>query len=154
MITFSMRPRNSMLRSEPDQYYNANSRGFLVNFCDNVLEQTFAGLLIFGLRFVTWIEAMTKFEAAILGFVLYRDVRMKKLLLATVCVIALTLGAQAKPVQLPFLDNRWVIAYDSELFAGACIATTTPYDLLKLKISFITAYPKGRDRKTLVRWSF
>jgi hypothetical protein len=79
---------------------------------------------------------------------------MKKLLLATVCAIALTVGAQAKPVQLTLLDNRWVIAYDSELFAGACIATTTPYDLLKLKISFITAYPKEGTEKTLVRWSF
>ena len=66
---------------------------------------------------------------------------MKKLSLATVCVIALTVGAQAKPVQLGLIDNRWVIEYDSELFAGACIATIG-YDLLKLKISFITAYPK------------
>ena len=78
---------------------------------------------------------------------------MTKLLLATVGVIALTVGAQAKPVQLTLLDNRWVIAYDSELFAGACIATMGT-NLLHLKISFITAYPKGRDRKTLVRWSF
>jgi len=78
---------------------------------------------------------------------------MKKLLLATVCVIALTVGAQAKPIHLALLDNRWVIEYDSELFAGACIATMA-YNLLKVKISFITAYPKGRDRKTLVRWSF
>ena len=66
---------------------------------------------------------------------------MKKLLLATVCVIALTVGAQAKPIHLALLDNRWVIEYDSELFAGACIATID-YNLLKLKISFITAYPK------------
>jgi len=65
---------------------------------------------------------------------------MKKLLLATVCVIALTVVAQAKPVQLGLIDNKWVIEYDSELFAGACIATLK-YDLLKLKISFITAYP-------------
>jgi hypothetical protein len=81
-------------------------------------------------------------------------VRMKKLLLATICVIALTVGAQAKPVQLGLID-KWVIEYDSELFAGACIATVK-YDLLKLKISFITAYPKGRgrDRKTLVPRSF
>jgi hypothetical protein len=63
---------------------------------------------------------------------------MKKLFLATVCVIALTIGAQAKPVQLGIIDNNWVIQYDSELFAGACIATMG-YDLLKLKISFITA---------------
>src|SRR5262245_2070010 len=108
----------------------------LLNFCDNALEQ--ASALPVSKRLL----------------VLHRDARMKKLLLATVCVIALTLWAQAKPVQLTSPDNRWVIAYDSELFAGACIATTTPYDLLKLKISFITAYPKGRDRKTLVRWSF
>ena len=97
--------------------------GFLrVNFCDNALEQASAGLLIFGLLFVTWIEAMTKFEAAadwIQRLLVPRDVRMTKLLLATVCVIALTLGAQAKPVQLTSPDNRWVIAYDSELFAGA-----------------------------------
>src|SRR5262249_35544911 len=78
--------------------------------------------------------------------VLHRDVRMKKLLLATVCVIALTVGAQAKPVQLGLIDNKWVIAYDSELFAGACIATTG-YDLLKLKISFITAYPTEGTEK-------
>jgi len=52
---------------------------------------------------------------------------MKKFLLATVCVIALTVGAQAKPIQQTLID-RWVIAYDSELFAGACIATTG-YDL-------------------------
>src|SRR5215469_5035525 len=65
---------------------------------------------------------------------------MTKFLLATVCVIALTVGAQAKPIQQTVID-RWVIAYDSELFAGACIATTG-YDLLKLKISFITAYPR------------
>jgi hypothetical protein len=52
---------------------------------------------------------------------------MKKLLPATVCVIALTVGAQAKPVQLALID-RWVIEYDSELFAGACIATMG-YDL-------------------------
>ena len=79
---------------------------------------------------------------------------MKKLLLATVCVIALTIGAQAKPVQLGSIDNRWVIEYDSELFAGACIATTD-YNLLRLKISFITAYPtEGTEKQTLVRWSF
>ena len=48
---------------------------------------------------------------------------MKKFLLATVCVIALTVGAQAKPIQQTVIDNRWVIEYDSELFAGACIAT-------------------------------
>ena len=62
-----------------------------------------------------WIEAMTK------------------LLLATVCVIALTVGAQAKPVQLGSIDNTWVIAYDTELFAGACIATMD-YNLLKLSV--------------------
>src|SRR5262249_38601838 len=73
--------------------------------------------------------------------VLHRDAKMTKLLLSTVCVIALTVGAQAKPVQLGLIDNKRVIEYDSELFAGACIATTG-YDLLKLKISFITAYPK------------
>jgi hypothetical protein len=71
---------------------------------------------------------------------------MKKLLLATVCVIALTVGAQAKPVQPSLIDNRWVIEYDSELFAGACIATMD-YDLLKLKISFITAYPREGTEK-------
>ena len=65
---------------------------------------------------------------------------MKKLLVASVCVIALTIGAQAKPIRQTLID-RWVIEYDSELFAGACIATMG-YDLLKLKISFITAYPK------------
>jgi hypothetical protein len=70
-----------------------------------------------------------------------RDGKMKKLLLATVCVIALTVVAQAKPVQQGLIDNKWVIEYDSDLFAGACIATLK-YDLLKLKISFITAYPK------------
>src|SRR5262245_58102308 len=59
----------------------------------------------------------------------------------------------SKAIQLTLIDNRWVIEYDSELFAGACIATMR-YDLLKLKISFITAYPKERDRKTVVRWSF
>ena len=68
------------------------------------------------------------------------NAKMKKLPLATVCVIALTVGAQAKPVQLGLMD-KWVIEYDSELFAGACIATMG-YDLLKLKISFITAYPR------------
>jgi hypothetical protein len=47
---------------------------------------------------------------------------MKKLLLATACAVALTGVAQAKPVQLGLIDNRWVIEYDSELFAGACIA--------------------------------
>ena len=52
----------------------------------------------------------------------------KKLLLATGCVIALTVGAQAKPVELTLIDNRWVIEYESELFAGACIATMH-YDL-------------------------
>jgi S1-C subfamily serine protease len=66
---------------------------------------------------------------------------MTKLLLATVCAIALTVVAQAKPVHLGLIDTKWVIEYDSELFAGACIATMK-YDLLKLKISFITAYPK------------
>jgi S1-C subfamily serine protease len=66
---------------------------------------------------------------------------MKKLLLATVCLVALTVGAQAKPVQLGLIDNRWVIEYDSELVAGACIARMD-YDLLKLKLSFITAYPR------------
>ena len=71
---------------------------------------------------------------------------MNKLRLATVCVIALTVGAQAKPVQLGLIDNKWVIEYDSELFAGACIATMS-YDLLKLKISFITAYPKEGTEK-------
>jgi Trypsin-like peptidase domain len=73
-------------------------------------------------------------------------VRMKKLVLATVCVIALTVVAQAKPVQLGLIDNKWAIEYDSELFAGACIATVK-YDLLKLKISFITAYPKEGTEK-------
>jgi hypothetical protein len=48
---------------------------------------------------------------------------MKKLLLATVCLVALTVGVQAKPVQLGLIDNGSVIEYDSELFAGACIAT-------------------------------
>jgi len=70
---------------------------------------------------------------------------MKKLLLATVCFFVLTVGAQPKPIQQTLLD-RWVIEYDSELFAGACIATTA-YDLLKLKISFITAYPKEGTEK-------
>ena len=69
------------------------------------------------------------------------DVRMTKLLLATVCVIALTVGAQSKPIQQTLIDNRWVIEYDSELFAGACIATLK-YNLLTVKISFITAYPR------------
>jgi hypothetical protein len=75
---------------------------------------------------------------------------MKKLLLATVCVVALTVGAQAKPVQLTLIDNSWVVEYDSELFAGACIATRN-YDLLKLKISFIAAYPReGTEKLWLV----
>ena len=74
---------------------------------------------------------------------------MQKLLLATVCVIVLTIGAQAKPIQLGLIDNRWVIEYDSELFAGACIATRG-YDLLKLKISFVTAYPKEGTEILLV----
>ena len=65
---------------------------------------------------------------------------MTKFLLATVCVIALTVRALAKPIQQTLIDS-WVIAYDSELFADACIATTG-YDLLKLKIPFITAYPR------------
>jgi S1-C subfamily serine protease len=71
---------------------------------------------------------------------------MTKLLLATVCVVALTVGAQAKPVQLASIDNRWVIEYDSELFAGACIATMGT-NLLHLKISFITAYPTEGTEK-------
>jgi hypothetical protein len=75
-----------------------------------------------------------------------QDAKMTKLRLATVCVIALTGAAQAKPVQLELIDNKWVIEYDSELFAGACIATTA-YNLLKLKISFITAYPKEGTEK-------
>src|SRR5262245_58754062 len=71
---------------------------------------------------------------------------MNKLFLATVCVIALNVVVQAKPVQLTPVD-KWVIEYDSELFAGACIATTG-YNLpLKLKISFITAYPKEGTEK-------
>src|SRR5262249_55605191 len=40
----------------------------------------------------------------------HRDVRMKKLLVASVCVIALTVGAQAKPIQQTVIDNRWVSA--------------------------------------------
>src|SRR5215831_19580167 len=84
------------------------------------------------------------------GIRCFADVRvveaMTKLLLATVCVIALTVGAQAKPVQLGSIDNRWVIEYESELFAGACIATTN-FNLLKLKLSFITAYPKEGTEK-------
>jgi hypothetical protein len=74
---------------------------------------------------------------------------MKKLLLATVCVIVLTVGARAKPVQLGLIDdppNRWVIEYDSELIAGACIATMN-YNLFKLKLSFITAYPREGTEK-------
>ncbi len=71
---------------------------------------------------------------------------MKKLVLATVCLVALTVGAQAKPVQLGLIDNRWVIEYDSELFAGACIATIG-YNLLNVKISFITAYPREGTEK-------
>ena len=54
-------------------------------------------------------------------FVLCRC-NVRKLLLATVCFIVLTVGAQAKPVRLGLIDNRWVIEYESELFAGACIA--------------------------------
>jgi hypothetical protein len=110
---------------------------------------------MFGLLFiVTWIEAMTRIEVAAdwIRWWLYLDgspivgrgnraAKMKKLLLGTVCVIALTAEAQAKPVQLASIDNRWVIEYDPELFAGACIATTN-FNLLKLKLSFITAYPK------------
>ena len=42
---------------------------------------------------------------------------MKKLVLATVCLVALTVGAQAKPVQLGLIDTRWAIEYNSELFA-------------------------------------
>ena len=53
--------------------------GILAVLCDNGLEQASAALLMFGLLFVTWIEAMTK------------------LLLAAVCVVALTAGAQATP---------------------------------------------------------
>ena len=71
---------------------------------------------------------------------------MKKLVLATVCLVALTVGAQAKPVQLASIDNRWIIEYDPELFAGACIATTK-FNLLNLKLSFITAYPKEGTEK-------
>jgi S1-C subfamily serine protease len=93
---------------------------------------------------------MTKIEADLL--VLHRDVRMKKLFLATVCVIALNVGVQAKPIQLTSVD-RWAIEYDSELFAGACIATTG-YNLLKLKISFITAYPgEGTEKLWFVGFS-
>jgi S1-C subfamily serine protease len=78
---------------------------------------------------------------------------MKKLFLATVCVIALNVAVQAKPVQLSLIDNRWAIEYDSELFAGACIATMG-YNLLKLKISFITAYPKeGTEKLWIVGFS-
>jgi len=96
-------------------------------------KQASTGLLIFGLLFVTWIEAM-----AAADWIRYLE---KKLLLATGCVIALTVGAQAKPIQLGLIDNKWVIEYDSELFAGACIATLK-YNLLTVKISFITAYPR------------
>jgi trypsin-like peptidase len=79
---------------------------------------------------------------------------MQKLLLATVCVIVLTAGAQAKPVQLASIDNRWVIEYESELFAGACIATTN-FNLLKLKLSFITAYPKeGTEKLRIASYGF
>src|SRR5262249_4762153 len=67
------------------------------------------------------------------------------LLIATFCIIALTVGEQAKPIQLTSIE-KWVIEYDSELFAGACIATTT-HSLLSLKISFITAYPKEGTEK-------
>src|SRR5262245_29109051 len=85
---------------------------------------------------------MTKIEAAI-----RQGCKMRKLFLATACVIALNVELHAKPVQLTVVDNGWVIEYDSELFAGACIATTS-YNLpLKLKISFITAYPsEGTER--------
>src|SRR5436190_23711288 len=38
-----------------------------------------------------------------------------------------------KPVQLGSIDNRWVIEYESELLAGACIATMN-YSLLRLKL--------------------
>jgi hypothetical protein len=37
--------------------------GILAVLCDNGLEQASAALLMFGLLFVTWIEAMTKIEA-------------------------------------------------------------------------------------------
>jgi S1-C subfamily serine protease len=78
---------------------------------------------------------------------------MKKLL-AAVCLVALTVAAQARPVQIGSLDNNnWVIAYDSELFAGACIATTG-FNLLHLKISFITAYPtEGTEKLWFVGFS-
>jgi hypothetical protein len=56
------------------------------------------------------------------------------------------LGHKLNPSRLGLIDNKWVIEYDSELFAGACIATTG-YDLLKLKISFITAYPTEGTEK-------
>jgi hypothetical protein len=93
---------------------------------------------------------MTKIEAAAdwirwCLLVLRRDVRMKKPLLATVCVIALTVGAQAKPVQLSLIDD-WVIEYDSELSAGACIARMD-YNLLQLKLFFVTAYPREGTEK-------
>jgi hypothetical protein len=75
---------------------------------------------------------------------------MKKLLLATVCVVALTVGAKAKPVQLGKVDNAWIIEYDSELFAGACIATFE-YNHFKLKLSFLTAYPtEGTEKLWLI----
>ena len=38
--------------------------GILAVLCDNGLEQASAALLMFGLLFVTWIEATTKIEAA------------------------------------------------------------------------------------------
>src|SRR6185437_8970795 len=86
---------------------------------------------------ISWIEAMTKVEAGadwirwcldgspIVGwgctirgytwqsanaYLFFAGlVRMKKLVLATVCLVALTVGAQAKPVHLGLIDNKWVI---------------------------------------------
>jgi S1-C subfamily serine protease len=71
---------------------------------------------------------------------------MKKYLLATVCLVALTAGAQAKPERLGLVNNAWVIEYDSELFAGACIAALE-YNYIKLKLSFLTAYPREGTEK-------
>ena len=94
--------------------------------------------------FTVFSMAVVVVQTAILGSV------MKKYLLATVCLVALTAGAQAKPERLGLVNNAWVIEYDSELFAGACIATLE-YNYIKLKLSFLTAYPtEGTEKLWLI----
>ena len=71
---------------------------------------------------------------------------MKKLLLASVCTLALTTGINAKVVEVGNAgDKTWGIFYDDSTEAGACHASTSYKS--GVTVYFTTVYLKGPDNE-------